>query len=497
MAPEQIRGTPAVSHKTDLYSLGVVLYQMLVGRPPFEGASPVVLMHCHLNEPVPRPSAKVHEIPRALDDLVVGADGQDARRPALGRRGGRGGPDRAAGQGPARRSDRDGLADPGSPGANPPRAGGLPGGAADPSPEEEGPQGHDPLDLDRLVLHHPVPVHGGEADEAQLAAGLETLLLVGALLGIGGLIVYLVWPPGQESLYKHAEALMASDSRSDWINARDEYLEPLDRRFPNHPYREQTTRWRDRILLRDAEGRAGYLTAPVVTAINQPKTDAERQFVITHAVAAEASKRGDDLAAVQQWKELAAKFRPEDKDERQWYLLALHRADQLEAAIRDRRQFVETQLRLAGEAIRAGRPNQAIAIRSKLVEQYAGYTDLADLFPGAALQPGAGSSPPASPGSATASPGQRARSGESAAGLGAGKARDSPRPRPDPSGQHRGRTDRAEARPESKVPADDGAGRRRSRTVAIPSLHRKFTNNLTANSVVNEWTLIDGKFFVR
>ena len=50
MAPEQIRGTPAVSHKTDLYALGIVLYQMLVGKPAFEGSSPVVLMHCHLNE---------------------------------------------------------------------------------------------------------------------------------------------------------------------------------------------------------------------------------------------------------------------------------------------------------------------------------------------------------------------------------------------------------------------------------------------------------------
>ena len=71
MSPEQIRGTPAVSHKTDLYAFGVVLYQMLVGKPPFEGSTPVVLMHSHLNEPAPRPSAKVHEIPKALDELIV------------------------------------------------------------------------------------------------------------------------------------------------------------------------------------------------------------------------------------------------------------------------------------------------------------------------------------------------------------------------------------------------------------------------------------------
>jgi serine/threonine protein kinase len=71
MAPEQIRGTPEISHKTDLYALGAVFYQMLTGSPPFTGATAVVLMHAHINEPPKRPSAKVEEIPKVLDDLVV------------------------------------------------------------------------------------------------------------------------------------------------------------------------------------------------------------------------------------------------------------------------------------------------------------------------------------------------------------------------------------------------------------------------------------------
>ena len=71
MAPEQITGTPEVSHKTDLYALGCVFYQMLTGRAPFEGSTPLNLMRLHLQEPAPRPSEKIFEIPRALDDLVV------------------------------------------------------------------------------------------------------------------------------------------------------------------------------------------------------------------------------------------------------------------------------------------------------------------------------------------------------------------------------------------------------------------------------------------
>ena len=71
MAPEQIRGTPEISPKTDLYALGFVLYKLLVGRLPFEGNSSIVLMHCHLNEPPPRASDRVPEVPEAMDELIV------------------------------------------------------------------------------------------------------------------------------------------------------------------------------------------------------------------------------------------------------------------------------------------------------------------------------------------------------------------------------------------------------------------------------------------
>ncbi len=70
MAPEQICGTPAISHKTDLYALGVVLYKALVGSTPFAGDSPVAQFKCHLHEPPPRPGEKVPEIPQALDDFI-------------------------------------------------------------------------------------------------------------------------------------------------------------------------------------------------------------------------------------------------------------------------------------------------------------------------------------------------------------------------------------------------------------------------------------------
>jgi serine/threonine-protein kinase len=55
MAPEQIRGEP-MDERTDIYAAGVVIYEMLTGRMPFEGDAVVELMIAHVEEPVPLPS---------------------------------------------------------------------------------------------------------------------------------------------------------------------------------------------------------------------------------------------------------------------------------------------------------------------------------------------------------------------------------------------------------------------------------------------------------
>lgn len=70
MSPEQIRGKPAVSNRSDLYSLGCVLFEMLTGQPPFLGETPVETMHKHLKEPVPHVARTLLDCPLELDQLV-------------------------------------------------------------------------------------------------------------------------------------------------------------------------------------------------------------------------------------------------------------------------------------------------------------------------------------------------------------------------------------------------------------------------------------------
>jgi serine/threonine-protein kinase len=72
VAPEQARGE-ATTPSSDLYSLGILLFQMLTGAVPFEGDTPVAIAMRHLDEPVPLPSSRVADLPANLDEVVVRA----------------------------------------------------------------------------------------------------------------------------------------------------------------------------------------------------------------------------------------------------------------------------------------------------------------------------------------------------------------------------------------------------------------------------------------
>jgi serine/threonine-protein kinase len=76
LSPEQARGGE-VDQRSDLYSLGIVLYELLTGKTPFEGDTPVEIAMKHLSTPPQPPSKLRSDIPRELDMVVLRALAKD------------------------------------------------------------------------------------------------------------------------------------------------------------------------------------------------------------------------------------------------------------------------------------------------------------------------------------------------------------------------------------------------------------------------------------
>ena len=72
MAPEQALGRP-IDHRVDLFSLGVVLFELVTGRMPFEGTTPTEIIDHILHQVPPPPSRYVTSVPPALDAIVARA----------------------------------------------------------------------------------------------------------------------------------------------------------------------------------------------------------------------------------------------------------------------------------------------------------------------------------------------------------------------------------------------------------------------------------------
>jgi serine/threonine protein kinase len=234
LSPEQAAGKQATK-RSDLYSLGVVLYTMITGRTPFEGPSSADILHKHLYGQFDHPKKLVPEIPHELDEIVCQLLEKDpALRPADGlvlhkelqrlqRK-----LERKAQLTVVEKADSPTLADN--------KAGGP--GDSDPGV---------PTLVGRMMRRELEQENRGSTWNQWLQ---RPWVLVPLLVLCVSIIAWRLWPKSAASadlLFQQGSLLMASKDPADWDRAWHDYLEPLTRDYPSHPYEEQITRFRQQI----------------------------------------------------------------------------------------------------------------------------------------------------------------------------------------------------------------------------------------------------------
>ncbi len=77
ISPEQARGEKNLDNRTDIYSLGIILYELVTGRVPFQADTPYAIVHGHIYQAVPRASEVNPDLPPEVDEVMEKALAKD------------------------------------------------------------------------------------------------------------------------------------------------------------------------------------------------------------------------------------------------------------------------------------------------------------------------------------------------------------------------------------------------------------------------------------
>jgi hypothetical protein len=352
LSPEQAAGKP-VSKRSDLYSLGTVLYTLLIGLPPFQGETFVDLLHKHRYAQFEAPCRILPELPYEIDEVVCQLLEKDpAKRPpdclVLGRQL----------DSIRRKLERK---------ANPTQvASGETGTVAENKPSaiplDDGGPGAATL-MSKLMREELYRQNRG-GPIAQLFS--RWFVVVPLFLLVLGILVWTFWPSSPETLFSHGAALMQSTDPTDWDHAWRDYLEPLERNYPDHGHKAEVEQFRQQIENHRLQ----------VEASRQP-SEGQRLYTIGENLRQE----GRLAEARQQWKNVADVFKDVDS-EKEWVRKAQQGLADLDKLAANQKRWLPVQaaLKRAQSLWDQGQRQQAEVIWNGIEALYRGDPDAVEIL---------------------------------------------------------------------------------------------------------------------
>jgi serine/threonine protein kinase len=341
LSPEQAAGKP-VSKRSDLYSLGAVLYTLLTGRPPFVGESFLDLLHKHRYAQFDPPKQIVRELPYEMDEIVCQLLEKDpANRPpdclVLSRR-------LEAIRGKLERKSnptRDMGADAGTVAEN----------TSDGVEFEDAPG---PATLMSRLMRQELERQSRGSSLAQFFN--RWFVVLPMFLLVSGVLVWTFWPPGPETLFERGALLMQSPDAEDWERAWRESLGPLEREYPDHAHKTDVAQFRKQI----EDHRH-------LNEIGLPASEGQRLYQVGERLRQE----GNYAEARRQWRNLATVFK-DIGSQKEWVQKAQQAAVDLDKAIADQQRLAPVRAALDhAAALRdQGKTDQAEAIWRGIEELY-------------------------------------------------------------------------------------------------------------------------------
>jgi serine/threonine-protein kinase len=346
LSPEQAEGKPA-TRRSDLYSLGCVLYTLLCGRNPFLGENVVDLLHKHRYARFDPPRKVVPELPHEIDEVIGELLEKDPeKRP----------PDAGVLQRRLevlrRKLERRGDHTLDAVVSAPTRAGGTLSGAQEGPPKE---RGEGPATLMSRLMRKELEAQNRGGPVRQFF-NRPAVLVVLFVLCVGTL-VWRFWPDDPEKQYEAGRALLESDNPDDWPEGWEK-LEKLQARRPDGPHAADIARYRQKVEEYQEARRAALRGEHL----------GEAQWFYEQGL--RRRQQGDLDGAKATWRNLVRSFRDVPAEQR-WVRLAekeLAREDK--AADAHRWDSAEQALRRARRLRDEGKVEEADEVCAALEELY-------------------------------------------------------------------------------------------------------------------------------